>query len=88
MQRSHLRERIDNAVLGERELKRRLRTHLIPFHELAVGYDGLSDEDRRKRVPADYDIFLTSRATILAKAAQEVCSGKTLELGQLFNNGI
>jgi len=83
---AYLKERSDNSALGEEELRRRLKTHLIPHSKLAVGYDGLGDEERRARVKTDYDAFLSSRATILADAAQRACEGKTLELSELFHD--
>jgi hypothetical protein len=44
---TYLKERADNCSLGHEELKRRLKTHLIPYAKLAVGYDGMSDEERQ-----------------------------------------
>src|ERR1017187_10617783 len=46
----YLKERADNCALGEDELKRRLRTHLIPYAKLAVGYSSMSDDERRGHV--------------------------------------
>ncbi len=83
---AYLKELSDNSALGEEELRRRLKTHLIPYSKLAVGYDGLGDKQRRTRVKTDYDAFLSARATILADAAQRACEGKTLELSELFYN--
>jgi hypothetical protein len=83
---AYLKERADNNALGEQELKRRLRTHLIPYRWLAVGYDGMSDEERRARVKSDYEAFLSARAEILAKAAQHACEGRTLELSEFFED--
>ena len=83
---TYLKERADNCTLGEEELKRRLRTHLIPYARLAVGYNGISDDERRGRVKNDYDAFLSARAEILAKAANRACEGKALELSELLND--
>jgi hypothetical protein len=83
---AYLKERADNNALGEEELRRRLRTHLIPYRWLAVGYDGMSDEERRARVKNDYETFLSARAEILSKAAQRACEGRTLELSELFDD--
>ncbi len=83
---TYLKERADNCTLGVDEMKRRLRTHLIPYARLAVGYDGMSDDDRRGRVKNDYDTFLSARAQILTKAAQHACEGKALELSELLND--
>lgn len=83
---TYLKERADNCTLGEDELKRRLRTHLIPYAQLAVGYNGMSDDERRGRVKNDYDAFLSARAEILAKAAHSACEGKTLEFSELLDD--
>jgi len=83
---TYLKERADNCALGKEEMKRRLKTHLIPYHQLAVGYDGITDDVRCARVKNDYEAFLLARAEILAKAARFVCEGKTLELNQLLND--
>lgn len=83
---TYLKERADNCTLGEEEMKRRLRTHLIPYAQLAVGYDGIPDDERRGRVKNDYDAFLSARAEVLAKAAHRACEGKALELSELLND--
>lgn len=83
---AYLKERSDNSALGQEELKRRLRTHLIPYPQLAVGYDDMSDDERRVRVRNDYVVFLSARAEVLAKAGQLACEGKALELSQLFDD--
>jgi hypothetical protein len=83
---TYLKERADHCALGEEEMKRRLRTHLIPYARLAVGYDGIPDDERRGRVKNDYDAFLSARAEVLAKAAHRVCEGKALELSELLND--
>ena len=82
---AYLKERADNSAMGAEELKRRLRTHLIPYKQLAVGYGGMSDDERRTQVKGDYDVFLSTRAEILVRAAQLACTGKTLELSNLFS---
>lgn len=83
---AYLKERADNSTLGEDELKRRLKTHLVPYAQLAVGYDRISENERGERVNQDYYIFLSSRAEILEKAAQLACDGKELVLSELFHN--
>ena len=84
---AYLKERADNSALGEAELHRRLRTHLIPYGALAVGYQGLSDEDRRSRVKDDYAKFIEARAAVLSAAAQRACAGQPMELSELFDDG-
>ena len=78
---TYLKERADNCTLGEDELKRRLKTHLIPYAELAVGYDGMSDNERRSRVKNDYEKFVTARA-------ENSCQGGLSRLrGQSIGSG-
>ncbi len=83
---TYLKERADNCTLGEEEMKRRLKTHLIPYARLAVGYDGIPDSERRSRVQCDYKAFLATRAVILEKAAQQLCEGKSIEINELISN--
>lgn len=85
---TYLKERSENISLGEDELRRRLKTHLIPYGALAVGYSGLDDSERRSRVQRDYETFLESRATILEIAARQVCSGEPLDVSDLFKQNI
>jgi hypothetical protein len=80
---TYLKERADNAALGEEDLRRRLKTHLIPYNQIAVGYDGMTAEEKKNRVKADYGAFLEARAALLAKAAQVVCEGRPLDLNIL-----
>lgn len=83
---AYLRDRANNGTLGEGELKRRLQTHLIPYAPLAVGYEGLSDAERRSRVQSDYDAFLSARAGLLAKAARRACEGRPLDSRDIFSD--
>ncbi len=80
----YLKERAQRSDLGEEELRRRLSTHLIPFKELTVGYQGLSDAVRNSRIAGDYQTFLQARAEIIAKAAQVVCEGRVLDPNRLL----
>ena len=84
---AYLKERANNSTLGETELRYRMRTHLIPYAELAVGYEGLPDEERRARVKSDYVAFIEARAELLAGAAQRTCTGQSLEPSELFHEG-
>ena len=83
---AYLKERSDNNALGEEELRRRLKTHLIPHNGLAVGYGGIGEEERRARVKADCEAFLAAKAAILADAARQACEGKALDLNELFQD--
>ena len=82
----YLKERADNSALGEDELKRRLRTHLIPYDELNVGaYEGLDGDALKTRTQSDYQKFAQKRAELLARAAEIACDGQTLDLGKIFS---
>jgi len=84
----YLKERSEANTLGQEDLRRRLRTHLIPYDPLAVGdYDKLGDEDRKEKVREDYVAFLKARATIVERAVHLVCSGRELDLTALFGPG-
>lgn len=85
---TYLRERADNGALGQEELERRLRTHLIPFKKLAVGYDGLSDNERRNRVKSDFETFSNCRADILTRAARCACNGQSLDSNDILSGSV
>lgn len=83
----YLKERADNSTLGEDELKRRLRTHLIPYDELNVGdYTGLEGDALRDRTKADYKNFAIARAKLLSSAAEMACQGYALDLNHIFTD--
>ena len=85
----YLKERADNSTLGEDELKRRLRTHLIPYNELNVGaYDGLAGDQLKERTQEDYKKFALVRAHLLAKAAELACEGQSLDLSKIFSGDV
>lgn len=81
----YLEERVNNSTLGETELEHRLKTHLIPYQQLAVGYAQLSEEERKSRVVNDYEMFCLARALLLEKAANFVCEGRTPNLEKIFS---
>ncbi len=82
---AYLKERADNAALGEEELRRRLRTHLIPYEKLAVGnYQDVAEAERNVRIKADYEAFLAARAELFEQAARFAAEGRALDLGVLF----
>lgn len=84
---AYLKERAQNNALGEDDLKRRLRTHLIPYKPLSVGYEGLGDADRRRRVTADYAAFLAARARVLVRAAEVAYDGRPIDPATAFGEG-
>ena len=79
----YLKERADNCALGEREWRRRLMTHLIPFEALAKGPFDENDKDFKSRVKSDYEAFLSSRAALLEKAARLACDGRSPEIATI-----
>jgi hypothetical protein len=84
---AYLKERADNSTLGEPELKRRLRTHLIPYDKLNVGgYDEINGAQRKEQITKDYRGFAYKRAELLAKAANMVCEGRNLDLSEIYQD--
>lgn len=82
----YLKERAKNSALGVEELKRRLRTHLIPYDQLNVGaYAGLDEAQIKERTRSDYQKFGMARAKLLAKAAELACHGGAPDLGRIFD---
>ena len=75
---AYLRERVERASLGEEQIRRRLRSHIVPFEELNVG--GYSDfakkEERSERIKSDYECFIRSRAEAIHKVVKKLCNGE------------
>lgn len=82
---TYLKERTDNSALGEDEIKRRLRSHLIPFDEFAVGYSNLDTEEQKSKLRSDFEAFTKKRAVIVARAAVLVCNGGTIDVNKAFD---
>ena len=82
----YLKERLKKSDISEAELRDRLKTHLIPYEQLAVGYEGLDEIARRDRVKDDYDAFLNARSRILSEAAKRACEGEILNPLQLLQD--
>jgi hypothetical protein len=76
----NLLERADSCALGAEELKRRLKSHLIPFEQLAKGPFDSTASDFKQRVRVDYQSFLDMRGVLLAKGARLACDGKSADL--------
>jgi len=63
----YLQERVDQANLGEGEIRKRLESHLIPWDEFASpGPD----------VAASYAAFLEARAELVSAYLYELCHGR------------
>jgi hypothetical protein len=58
---AYLRERTEASILGEDEIRRRLKTHVVDFDDLASG---------------DYEAFLENRACRIEEAMKELTNGK------------
>jgi hypothetical protein len=71
----YLRDRIDGTSLGIDVVRDRLRSHLVPFEQLAVGWSGLEDEAKRAAIEADYDKFLDARAEMMQAVMQKLVMG-------------
>ena len=80
----YLLERADNCDLGETEIERRLRTHLIPVKELKKDYDDLDSPETKKKIAQDYERFIDARAKLLEIAARLVCDGEELNPEKVF----
>jgi hypothetical protein len=75
---TYLRDRMDGAGgLGEQVIRDRLRTHLVPYDELSVGWSHItSSEARGLAIRADYERFLEARARMLLGPALDLCNGR------------
>lgn len=73
----YLRERTEQNVLGEEEVRLRLDSHLVPFDALNVGgYELLAEPgSRASRIRADYEAFLSARAEMLVQPIGLLCDG-------------
>jgi hypothetical protein len=74
---SYLRERIKGAELGEKDVRDRLRTHLVPYDDLAVGWSNVAKTVRGDAIRIDYERFMESRAQLFVGPIVELCSGRT-----------
>jgi len=73
---AYLRERTEASTLGEEEIRQRLRSHLVPHSELAVGgYEELVGEKRTDRIQSDYRRFLNARAELMSQAIESLAQG-------------
>lgn len=86
---AYLKDRAEANCLGEDDLRRRLRTHIVPYQPLNVGgYDEIPEEDRKTRIKSDYDQFVNARAELVKQAVHVVCSGRQIDLADLFPGGV
>lgn len=70
----YLEDRVDRAHLGEQVVRHRLRSHLVPYEQLAVA--GPYADGDGHRVRADYEAFLSARASLLLPVLHDLCRGR------------
>ncbi len=62
----------------------RLQSHLIPISELANGgYEGLSEEQKLKKLAEDFDAFIRQRAEMVSKAVRILADGRQLNISEV-----
>jgi hypothetical protein len=73
----YLRERADAAALGEKALRGRLASHLVPYDELTrAGWDDITDARALSlAIKADYKSFLDARAELMLQPIHDLCHG-------------
>lgn len=82
----YLRERADNNALGEEDLRYRLRTHLIPYDELALGGTvGQDDVENCEWLKLAYQEFVQARSKLLQRAATLAYEGRPLDLKAIYD---
>ena len=72
--------------VSEEIVNERLNSHLIPVAELANGgYENCSSESERKeKIKTDFENFMRKRATLIAKAAEELTQGKNISTVEIL----
>jgi len=70
---------------SEEIVSERLQSHLIPIRELANGgYEGLSEEQKTKKLKNDFDAFIRRRAEIVMKAVKLLADGRQLNAVEIY----
>lgn len=74
----YMRERAEASTLGEAAVRARLRSHLIPFDELARAghWDMTKPEQAQQAIATDYAAFTRARAELLMGPISDLCSGR------------
>lgn len=78
---AYLGERTERAPSGVDQVRRRLKSHQIPFAELNVGgYSKVaSPTERSARIVSDYERFLAARAKMIHRVVVKLCGGDELD---------
>ena len=80
---TYLKERYEWT--NEEIVNQRLKSHLISVQELSNGgYEGLEEEAKREKIKTDFESFITSKAILIYTAAKELCQGKTVSYGDIY----
>lgn len=81
----YLKERYEWTT--ETIVSQRLNSHIIPLAELKAGdYEGLNEEDKARKIKADYERFLSARATLIVKAVQRLTNGEEITISEILNS--
>lgn len=72
--------------VSEEIVNERLSSHLIPVAELANGgyENGFDEEERKKKIKSDFDVFLRKRAAYFAFAAEQLTQGKNISSSEII----
>ncbi|HBS85700.1 MAG: hypothetical protein A2W91_13655 [Bacteroidetes bacterium GWF2_38_335] len=71
--------------VSEEIVNERLNSHLIPVKELANGgYGSLSEEDKKKKIRNDFELFLKKRADFFSHAASLLVVGKNISSTEII----
>ena len=66
-------------------VRERLQSHLIPIQELANGgYEGLSQENKAKKLKDDFDVFIKKRAELIMNTLALLVQGHQLSISEIY----
>ncbi|TGM19322.1 DUF262 domain-containing protein [Leptospira selangorensis] len=81
----YLRERIDWS--SENEVRRRLKTHLIPWEVLASAtYSDFESTSTKEKIRDDFKKFLSARASLVQIAVNKLVTGEKPSLDEIWRN--
>lgn len=82
---TYLKERYE--WVSEAIVTQRLNSHLIPIKELKAGdYLGLNDEEKAKKIKADYESFLSTRAELIVNAVKRLANGEDVTTSEILQS--
>jgi hypothetical protein len=84
----YLREHIQAATLGESVLRSRLKSHLVPFDELAASdWSTVSDEvEKARAIKKAYEAFISARAIRFEGPLLDLCNGRVPDWASASNS--